>query len=206
MAIDVLKGIMGEAELLYMSDEAILNLGKLLDDQLAKRLQNYLDNPDAFDDTKNRVQSLIGDKIKMALFHEVVKERGLIEIVSRLNLDTLPYADIDIDQTVEELTWLKENKKYLKASIVPRRKEDFESFLRSVSSLNIPDNIPHYSNLIKRIKANSEMFYSRYERNRATRMGVLIAMSDTWEIALEGLKYLRYCRQKGLVGYLPKEF
>lgn len=204
--MDVLKNILSEADVMYMSDATLISLGKLVDDKLAKRLKKYLDDSEGYYGVKNRIKELIGATIETALFHEVALERGIVDLVSKINLETLAFASIDIDKYIEELIWLKEHKSFIKSYIEPRRKTDFDDFVRGLRELEVPDEVPHYKDVVKRVTANSMVFYSRNERPRATRIGILITMSDTWEMALKGLQYLQFCNKKGIIGYLCKEF
>lgn len=204
----VIHGVFGEKEFAMMSDKTILLLGKLLDDKVASVLLKYMENPEADKAIVERIDNLIGDKVRKYTFHLKVLEAGVIDTVRKLSLQTLAYSEEDWDMLEEQLTFLEENKGSLRGSIEPRESKDFKDFLAEIKQLSkdmmgMPKD---YNNLPQRVQANKDFFCSSHERSRSTRVGLALTKSTDWEIALKGIRYLKLCKKAGVSDWLRREF
>jgi hypothetical protein len=206
--MDIIDGVFGEAEFRAMPDAMMVSLGKLLDDKLSMRIKEYMNKPDSDKQLCERIQNLIGNKLELCTFHTIVLEKGLVDLVAKLALPTLVDSDVDLDNLEEQLTWLQEHKSSLKSIIEPRNTNDFNEFMEHVKELekNIMPSQREYGNLPARVKANKQSFCAANEKARATRIGLLVSHSQTWEIALSGAKFLKYCKSRGIDGWLRREF
>lgn len=200
----IIEGIIGEAEIDAMSDDMIICLGKLLDDKIALAFLEYTKNPNANAKVKDRVLSLIGDKIYKYTFHLEVLESGVIDTIRSLSLDNIAYGTYDRDATLQQLQFLEDNKVKLHSYIDPRKSSDYKDFLKMISTLHI-DN-PEFPDLYNRVKANKDYFCSKNERQRSTKVGVTISRMTDWEIALSGIKFLKYCDKNNVSDWNRREF
>ena len=208
MIMDVIPGIFGEKEFAAMDDNTIRVLGTLLDDKVALVLKNYLDNPEADKEIVDRVSLLIGDKIAKCTFHMEVIDSGVIDLLKSLSYQSLAYGDLNYDYIIQQLEFLEENKHKLKGYIEPRESKNFAEFLKCMKDLSTTmiGKPKDYDNLTARVKANKEFFCSAHERNRPTRIGIAISKTNEWEIELQGARYLKYCNENNITGWMRREF
>lgn len=193
--MDIIQGLISEEDIMYMSDDTLISLGNLLDDNLGTIFNDYLEDPKGTGIVKDRIRKFIGEKVKRSVFHKEVLARGIVEEVNKISIEALPISSADYTTLKKSLLWLKENKQYLKSYIEPRQESDFKDFLAGIHSMSNPNG---RRNLPALIAKNAPLFYSRYEKPRSTRIGSLVERSDNWEIILYGLHYLEYCNKLGL--------
>jgi hypothetical protein len=194
--MDILQGILKEEDLLGLEEAACVALSRLLDEKLAMRIFEYYNTEGVKPEAKEVIDKYLMPVMERLLFSQLAIDRGLVELVSKLNLDDLHIQRVDRKKIIEDLEWLLENKRKLKAFVEPRKKQDYAEFLSGLDGQSF-----------MRVEQNREMFYDRYERSRGLGVGILVKRSQTWEMALKGLKYLEYIGAKGLQNsYLRKEF
>lgn len=208
--MDIIPSLIAEQDIQYMPDSLLLAFSRVFDDILASKFNAYISNPQADKSVVGRIVSVIGDSIKSHTFHETVIANGTKDIVSNLSLETLAYAHQDYGLLINTLQWAKENRPYMRATVNPRSRVNYEALereARGYDNLVMNNQYPViYDNMYERIKANKKLFYSPNEKEKGTRINVVIRKSQDCDIALLGAKYLQYCKENNLVGWRVSEF
>ena len=185
--MEPIKGILDENFFLVASDECLTAMSKLIDDMVAKHLQLYVADPSSDPAVVARIKNFLGEAMMQATFHNILKERGSCSIVRKIQLAALPTITGDVTEIINELEFLQANYHYVHPYIEPRRKEDYDAFLRHVPRA--------YKT---KIEANKVFFYQAAAVRRSTGVKIIIDRHDEWVIALNGLKTIRYFLQQGL--------
>ena len=195
--MDIIPGLISDQDIKYMPDELLIALSKVFDDILASKFKEYMTSENADKSVVERLETLIGDSIKSHTFHEQVIENGTKDIIMNLSIETLAYQNLDYDLLLKTLEWAKENRQYMRATIDPRSRVNYEQlegcaarYDRSVAANNYP---VVYDNMQARIKANKKLFYSPNEKQKGTRIGTVIRKAQDCDLAILGLQYLKYC-------------
>lgn len=206
--MDVIPGVLGEKEFTFMNDDTLKSLGPLVDDKMATILEKYMADPNADQGVVNRIRYCIGDDIEKHSFHFQVIDSGVVNNIRTLNITTLAYSQIDLDEFEKQLQFLEDNKNKMYAYIEPRSKKDFEVFLKNITELNKSmSGLPRdYTNLPERVMANKDFFYSPREKSRPTRLGMIINRSRDCSMALAGIKFIKYCNTKEVPDWMRREF
>lgn len=208
--MDIISGLLSDEDVQYMSDSLILAYGDILDDVLASMFKSYLENQNAEPQVRERIKNLIGDHIRMRTFHEEVIKNGTRDIVSSLSLETLAYTQCDYDLIINTMNWINENRQYMRQTIDPRSRESFETLKSEASKYDkaVASNgyTVVYPNMLGRIQANKNLFYSPNEKQKGTRIGNVIRKVQESKIALQGAQYLKYCAEHNITGWRVSEF
>ena len=187
--MDIISGLLSDEDVQYMPDSLILAYGDILDDVLASMFKSYLENQNAKPQVRERIQSLIGDHIRMR---------------------TLAYTPCDYDLIINTMNWINENRQYMRQTIDPRSRESFETLKSEASKYDkaIAANgyTVVYPNMSGRIQANKNLFYSPNEKQKGTRIGNVIRRVQESKIALQGAQYLKYCAEHNITGWRVSEF
>lgn len=194
--MDPLKGVLDEKFFLEASPNCLAALARLVDDALAKRFQSYLEQAGDSEAAKV-IQQHLGDAIKASTFHLQLIERGSVKVVDKIDLSTVGRMRFNQQEVIEELTFLRDNMKYIRSYIQPRKKSDYEAFVASLPA-----------GYKSRVVANRVMFFQPHARARATGVGNIIRKREEWMVALKGLQFRDYFARAGfmLEGYQIKEF
>lgn len=195
--MDPIKDVLDEAFFLQASPECLLAFSKLIDDGVATLLQRYLETVDVDHPVAQVINNYLGEAMRTATFHLVIKERKLHDLVAKLNLESVADMQVGRAEMRKQLEYLQDNFPYIRARIEPPTKEDFVHFQKTAP--NGYDRI---------IAANSLMFYQPRATARMTGVGNILRRWSECEIALKGLQYRDYCDTKGFVhgSFLVKEF
>lgn len=187
--MDLIENIITEKNVQEMSDSCIKCLGTLVDDQLGALLIQYLESPDADPATRERVDKLIGDQIRASVFHFKVLDMKLPDLVRGFSLDTLSSSPELWDTYIESFTWLAENMSHLRSTIPKRESVNFKQFISS---------LPKDRELHQLIRANQSLFYVPYEKERYTRISVIVSRAKDIKMAIDACRYLQYTSAKHL--------
>jgi hypothetical protein len=217
--------IFSDGEILCMDDEFIEILRRLLDDKVSDRLLQFFDrfdksgisgqartDPVAFALCRKveKLKEALMPTIRQNTFHLEVKQKQIFDFVSRLNIDTALSVIENRQEAIDILDWLLRNRKYWTASIPVRQKQDYEDFVRKCRDLpfaarsmdlsmrehGFVQGVHYYDNLMERLKANKEFFYSPNESKRSTGMAQIMNIVHTLETILQGLRYQELCNQR----------
>jgi len=195
--MDPIPSVLDEQFFSVASEECLISLAALVDDAMAIRLQTFLAAVPESNIAAQNIRKYLGDAIRSATFHLVLKERGTCQLIEKISLETLAGIRIDTTPIIEELEFVQENFQYVQAYLAPRKKTDYETFYALLPT--------QYKS---KVAANKPVFFQPAARPRPTGASVIINRKETWTIALKGLKYRKYCAGAGLFmdGYALKEF
>jgi hypothetical protein len=232
--IELFPNIFAEGEILCMDDDFIDSLGRLLDDKISIRIVQFFERFEksgirdreedpiakAITGKVDRMREMLGERILKNTFHLEVISRKVLEFVSQLNIDTALIVIENRKEAIETLTWLLANREYWSGYIAVRQKADFEDFAercqnlvfatrsldQNLRSAGMPNGIRHYENLMIRIKANKEFFYSPNEKKRPTRMTSLMNIVHVIQMVLHGLTYQELCSKMEIPKFARRSF
>ena len=225
-SIELFKEIFAEGEIMVMTDDFFLALKPLMDDRVSSQVLEFFKSFDASDISThpnaiakkltqkvNRMRELLMPTILLNTFHFDVRDRGVSEFVQKLNIDTLMenVSPAERPEAIEKLSWLLQNRKYWNPKIEPRKKEDFDKFLKQCKFLaesayyqefdlqrfDLPV-VKRYANLIERVMHNRIFFYEANEKERSTHMSLIMGRARDIEISLHGLIYQTKCSGLGI--------
>lgn len=179
--LDPIKGVLPEQFFLDASPECLSALAKLMDDALARRLIQYLESTVSDNPVAVKINKYLGDAILDTTFHITLQERESVQLIEKIDLQSLSKAPIDRAQVVKELQFLEDNFSHIYAYLEPRKLEDFEAFI-NLCPLTY----------VRNINVNKSLFYQPRAKRRYTGVGAIIRKHREWSIALKGLKFLEY--------------
>lgn len=200
--MDIFPKLIGEKEFLNFTDEDYAALSAVLDDVTAKYICDYCDNPNADKALVEKIRSHMQETLTSLTFHIELKNNGTVELVKSLSPESLPYADVDLNELIAKLSYLEANQDNIKSTIPGRTREAYERFVASmdmlVSRMKMDGIIPTYPDMVKRIQANKFLFYQSGEKEHTTGIGILNNKKRQWILALNGARWIQYCTEKGL--------
>ena len=220
----LIKGLIEEAEIANFTEDDIKSLGKLLDDKLAAKVTAMIDrlkNSSIRTSTNSwavhlceRVdlfEKLIGEKARKYTFHLEVKEKNLIEIINKMNIETAyEIFSEDVQGAIDLLEFLTSNRKLWMNELDPRQKADYEDFLNKMLLLGnragmMSQNLEQVgiklnicTELDRRIKDNRSIFYGVNETTRKTGMGIVIKKESDIGVVLHGFLFRRRVKSENL--------
>lgn len=200
--MDILPKILGEKEFKHFTKSDYAALSSVLDDVTARYLQDYCANPNADKEVVTAIEENLSGSITSLTFHLELKKRGLIDLVQGLAPESLVYADVNLDELIEKLSYLEEHQGDIKSTIPGRCKDDFRRFEAAVSGvisrIYASGSTPTYPDIMERLSANKFLFYQTGEKEHTTGVGILNSKKRQWTLALNGAKWLKYCNERNL--------
>lgn len=200
--MDIIPNILGETEFREFTKSDYVILCGILDDQLAKYIKTYTENPEADQELVQVIKENLSETLDSLTLHFVLKEKGIIDLVDKLSPEALLLPSTDLNEIKESLTFLKENENKLRYSITPRTKAQFEEFsdmidtvLRRLQSKGIT---PSYPNIPKKIQSNKFLFYIPNDKGHTTSCNVISSKSKQWNQCLKGIQFIDYCNQNNI--------
>jgi len=201
---DVIKGLLGEQEFLYMDDETLAAFGSLIDDNIGMILTRYLSDPTSDPATVARIKDKLGAAIQTAVFSVDVDSD--LDVVCKTSIELLGDINIDRTKVISKLSWLKDNKQYLRATIPPRQKAAFDTFVKGLSNISYPEGVWPSPRLTTVLKNNSMLFYKRNEKPRFTGLSYFATKSNEWEMKLLALLFVQYKQRTDGIEYILKDY
>lgn len=184
--MDVLHKALPEQFFLEASDECLSNLSKLIDVGVALCIEEYVRAPGANPAVVARIHETLDEAVKIATFHQALHNDGTVATLRNLNLDAIS-AMTSIQQMealVATLDKVRTNRRYMKDTIKPRSRDDYEDFLKSAPVA--------YQ---RGISVNRDYFYDPKAKDAPTGLSSIIRKQQEMDIAYNGLKYRLYIFQ-----------
>lgn len=198
----MLDKLIGENEILCFKDTDFAALQGVLNDALSLSIKKYMENPKANPEVVKRLQDNLGKTIECYTMHFVLRDKGILDLVSNLSPAALVNSNVDLDKLIEQLSFLESNSSKLMTNIPKRTKEAWENFF---DHMKMVDRSPElaalgktYKDWIARIEANRIAFYIPNGKPTSTRSGCVNAKHTQWITALNGARYLKYCNENGI--------
>lgn len=208
--MDVLPGLLGDKEFSYFTPTDYMALKGVLNDTLASHIKDYTNSPMANPSVVSSIQQFLGPTIESLTFHEVLIERGIPELIQSTMPQHLATSGIDLDELLDKLTFLEENEDKLLTTIPARSKEDWKTFLSAMSKvesrMRSSGDKPTYTEWIKRIEANSRVFYAPREKERETGNRVFSTRKRQWMTTLRGAQYIKRCEEENIPYHERRKF
>ena len=200
--MDVIPGLLGEAEFREFTDTDYAIFGDILDDKLAKYIRDYINNPEADPEIVKSIKNNMGDLVKSLTLHFELQDRGIIKMLESLSPETITLPECDLDSIEESLEFLTNNSNILRYDIAPRTKESYSQFIsmieKVITRMQMNGVATTYPNLLKRIDSNKFVFYIPNDKGHTTSCGIVASKSKQWQSCLSGIKYLKYCNEHGI--------
>lgn len=200
--MDIFPELLGENEFSCFNETDYVALNDVLNDVLAKCIKNYMSNPNANKAIVDAMQTHLGPTIESMTMHFVLEEKGILDLVRSLVPENLPSMDIDLDNLIEQLSFLESNSTKLMTSIPKRSRESWETFHERMKSLRArmltAGVTPTYSDFIDRIEANKFVFYVPNAKAYSTGSQIVNMKRRQWIISLRGAEYMKYCSERNI--------
>ena len=201
--MDVFPDLVGENEFLFFDDSTYEELEGVMDDLVASYLRDYCMSENANPDIVKSINDHLGEQIKGFTLHLDLKERGIVDLISRLSPETLLTLDQNELQDIKEkLSYLNDNIKYLMPSIPGRSKQAWQNFLDAYTKVITRQCAAGvkstYLDPIKRLTANKFVFYVPNSKGHSTYTGIINSKRRQWAMCLHGILYNEYCTEHGL--------
>ncbi len=200
--MDVLDKLIGEKEILCFKENDFLALKGVLNDALSQSIKKYMENPQANQEAVAKLKKYLGNTIECYTMHFVLRDKGILDLVSNLTPAALVDSNTDLDYLIEQLSFLESNSSKLMTNIPTRTKSDWDFF---ILQMKMVDTYPElaaigktYPDWIQRIEANRMAFYIPNAKATSTRSGCVNSKHNQWTIALKGARYLKYCNENGI--------
>lgn len=208
--MDIFPKLLSDNEFRYFTEEDYCALGKVLDEITAGYLLSYINNPNADSKVKEDIQRYLGSTISSLTFHVKLKECGLVDLVRNLSPESLAVTDVDLDSLIERLSFLEQNVDKIRTIIPARTSQDCTNFFACMDGvlcrMHLGGISPTYTDLPDRLKANKFLFYNTGEKDHPTGVGVLNSKRRQWTIALNGARWLKYCKENGINAIARRKF
>lgn len=200
--MDIFPELLGENEFRCFTSEDYNALKDVLNDVLAKCIKDYIDNPSADKELVSVMQEHLGPTIECMTMHLVLNEKGITELVRGLVPENLPSMNIDLDNLIEQLSFLESNSAKLMTSIPKRTRDSWDTFFNRMKALQSRMSMqgikPTYQDFVDRIKANQFVFYVPNAKSYSTGSQTINMKRRQWIISLRGAEYMKYCNEKNI--------
>lgn len=200
--MDVFPSLIGETEFSFYTPGDFLALRGVLNDVLAKDIQNYMNNPMARPEIVARIKENLGPTIESLTMHFTMAENGTFDLVRSLVPETLPSSGADLPKLIEQLTFLESNAPKLLTQIPGRKRADYDSFLSSLSGvlsrMKAENVTPTYPDLLERVEANSFVFYTPNEKSHNTGSSIISMRKRQWTTVLRGAQFMQRCNEENI--------
>lgn len=195
--MEIFPNLLSETEFKLFTAETYSALKGVLDDVLCGYLREYLAQPNTDAYVVDCIQNFLGHTIETMTFHNVLKERGIVELVSKISPETILSAEMNLKDAREKLEFLYANEGKCLTHIPSRTKEAWETFYAAMENLVAralaTGETLQYPDLVERVKANKFIFYIPNGKSHSTGCGVINSRRRQWLICLRGLQYMEYC-------------
>lgn len=208
--MDIFPKLLSDKDFMYFTEGDYYALGKVLDEVTASYLLGYINHESADSKVKEDIQTYLGTTISSLTFHVKLKESGLVDLVRNLSPESLAVTDVDLDNLIDRLSFLEENVDKIRTIIPARNAKDYQEFYACMSGvvarMALEGNCPTYPDVLERIKANKFLFYTTGEKDHPTGVGIINSKRRQWTIALNGARWLKYCKENGVDTVARRKF
>lgn len=201
--IDIIPGILSENEFLYFTPRDYFILGDVLDNYLAKCLEDYINTSGANDKIVSEIKLHLNDKIEALTLPDKLKDNGIYELLKSLvpsNLTSL--TNEELSALHDKLEYLNEVAYKVTESLPPRSKEAWESFLYMLKGvaarISTSGSKPKYYDFVELVVDNKILFYNPRAKYVDTGSSIISKRKVTWLQAWAGSKYLLECNARGI--------
>lgn len=208
--MDIFPQLLGEAEFRHFTPDDYGDLNAVLDEITAGYLLSYLENPAGDAEIKDKMNQYLRNAIDSLTFHTKLKEAGLVDLVKNLSPESLAMSNVDLVKLVEQLSFLEQNSDKIKTTIPARSSKAYHNFYdamgRVVTRMMLSGTQTTYPDIMDRIEANKFLFYQTGEKDHPTGVGILNSKRRQWVVALNGARWLLYCKDKGITAAERSKF
>lgn len=200
--MDVFPSLLGETEFSYFSPSDYLKLRGVLNDVLAKDIRDYMQNPAANPAVVEGIRKHLGPTIESLTMHFTMQENGTLDLVKSLVPETLPSSNVDLVKLIDQLKFLEDNADKLMTTIPGRKRADYDEFhgmiTGVVARMQMDGVKPTYPDLVKRIEANSFVFYTPNEKSHNTGSQIISLRKRQWITVLRGAQFMLRCNEENI--------
>lgn len=207
--ICLISKIIELGEILVMTRKQAECLNRLMNEGIAKEVMKFFKDFDnlpitdralpyykTLSEKRDMLYEVLYEKARTYTFHLEVEEKGLFEIIKRLNLETLFILFDNLSEIKEKLIWLMDNKQYWIESLDIRSKDDYEEFYSEMTQLHLEAvsigeslGVKYCKDIDKAITRNAPYFYNHREKKKYTRMSRVISAGPLIEEIINGINY-----------------
>lgn len=200
--MDVFPGLLGDKELSYFTPEDYNALKGVLNDVLAKDIKTYCGREGANPTVVEDIEKYLGPTLESLTLHFTLQDKEIPQLISSVLPQHLLTSGVDLDDLVEKLEFLEANESKLLTAIPARSKDDYSNFKNAIS--RVIDRIkkagdsPSDPDILKRIEANSFIFYTPREKASDTGNRLFATRKRQWITTLRGAQYYKRCEAEGI--------
>ena len=200
--MEIIPGLLGEAEFLLFSEADYANLKNVLNDVLAIYICDYTKNPNADPVIVENINKYMDKALESFTMHLILEQRGIIDLLRTLAPNGLLLPNVNLDDIIDKLSYLYDNKEKILYYLPRRDKEhwtDFKQSIKDVLERQRANGVkPTFPDIMKRIEANKFIFYNPNVKDIKTNAQIVLSRHTLWLEELRGAQYLRYCNDKGI--------
>lgn len=208
--MDIVPGILSEAEVISMPVETLYAFSRLFNTRMHMSVQDYMNAPDSNPEAVQKLEACLGEEADARVFHLKVRDKNIKTLLVQNNLRDLPELaymnNLDLDEFIEQLQWLCDNESKLKATLPARTTDMYKEAMSLLKTYQSDQSIQHDHDLPGLLKAYKEsLFCPRREKPRQTGMRSLAMNKARWKMQLRAAEYLRYCVKSGITADIARE-
>lgn len=195
--MDIIPGLLTENEFRYFTARTYEALLNVTDDVIASYLLEYLENQNADKKILEMMEACCGSTVRSLTFHRIIRERGILETISKLSPEAVAMSGEDYSEVYKQLKFLEDNRRLLLSRVPKRSLEDFQTFQLEVTLLidrmSRAGVVPTYSDVLQRLDSNRFLFYTPTDKGHSTYASIVTTRENTWVMVLRGIEYRNYC-------------
>lgn len=208
--MDVIEDIISEQEVFDMPEETLTLFSKLFNVNMTTSVEQYLCSPDARPEVVEKLNMCLGDAVLQTTFHLQVKDRNIRAMLIHNNMKDLPQLvyghDIDVSEFIDQLTWLAENERNIRATLPARSSNLYKEALAAVTNFQKDRRFEHEHDLPALMKMYKQsLFCPAHEKPQNTGMRGLAMNKTRWKMQLKAAQYLKYCIENGISYDIARE-
>lgn len=208
--MDIFPGLLGDKELTFFSPEDYNALKGVLNDVLAKDIKTYCSSAEANADVISDINKYLGSTLESLTLHFTLQEKGLPQLIQGILPEHLLSSGVDLNELVEKLEFLEANESKLLTAIPARNKDDYKNFISSLTRVSErmkkAGTKPTYDDMVKRIEANSFIFYTPREKASETGNRLFAMRKRQWMTTLRGAQYFQRCEAEHIPYHERRKF
>lgn len=224
--ISLISKLIELGEIMCMEKEDALAVAGIMSESIGLEVLHFFKKYDelGIENDNNEIANTLKEKKQMLYdtlylkacrytFHLEVQERGLFDVVKRLNPETLFLVTDDKQKTIEGLEWLLSKEQMWIPALEARTKDAFEVFECSMikvcqraRTLKFTLGVNTCKDVEKVLDRNASYFYKLNEKKRFTGMHIIINNISLIEQAINGLKYAVICEKSDIDDFTKRQF
>lgn len=198
--MDVLRSVITEDDAYRLPMDIFKGIASCSSDIVLKRINEYLENPDATEIVKRRVEEAYSDVMDKKAYYG---SEELIEVAGEIS--NLTYADINAGQTIDKLEYWKRNitsiltSPYAVAYIPPVKADTLKALLVVMRDRGVKSAEDGYIlELSERIRGHKTLFKDApFKGYKGTPIKRIIKDKTKFEIILRGIDHLIEVKRSG---------